>query len=271
MTETDFLEKLKIPSDTILALAELNPGESHPELLALKSFVALAIEVKKDFEQKMIPDSVYWDSMEDFLIWSEDYRKKTGQIGIGLTEKHWFQLITSMQVFRLGRLQYQIIKLDSDTKYQEKIIPCGEEILSIHIPAGAPLLKDEILDSLSKAQKFFKKYFNKSFEFYHCDSWLLSPMLSEILPGSSNILWFQALFDIVRDYESTQAEERVFGFVSDNPDNYPEITSLQKRMKAAIKAGKKMTAGIGVGRFANGNGSVLLTAPGVCLRHSCFA
>lgn len=247
MKETDFLEKLKIPSDTILALQNANPKESSPELLAFKNFVALAIDVKKDFEQKRIPESVYWDSMEDFLIWSEDYRKKTNCIGI--TEYSWFREITSMQVLRLGRLQFQIITLDSDIKYQDGVLSRGKEILNVHIPAGAPLLKEDVLSSLNNAPKFFKEYFNKDFEFYHCDSWLLSPALSEILPSDSNILWFQSLFEIVRDYKSTQAEERVFGFASDNPDNYPENTSLQRRMKEALKAGKTLTAGVGVGRF----------------------
>ena len=43
--------------------------------------------------------------------------------------------------------------------------------------------------------------------------------------------------------------ERVFGFVSDNPDDYPEKTFLQKKMKESIKNEKKITEGIGIGRF----------------------
>lgn len=271
MKEIDFLEKLNISPDVIWALQQLNPDkeqifrfkkalledegtmhtlikkESQPELLSFKLFITLAIEIKKAYEEKGIPDSIYWDSMRDFKIWSEDYKKKSNRIGI--TEWYWFSLITSMQIFRIGRLQYQIINLCSDLKYQDKVILSGEEILTVHIPADGPLSKEEVLRSFAYAPKFFKKIFNKDFEFYHCESWLLSPVLTEILPPKSNILWFQTLFDIVDDFESTQAEERVFGFASNNPDDYPEKTSLQKNLKEVIKNGKKITEGIGIGRF----------------------
>ena len=46
--------------------------------------------------------------------------------------------------------------------------------------------------------------------------------------------------------QERQAEERVFGHLEENPAAYPEGTSLQKKMKAALLAGKCFGMGRGV-------------------------
>lgn len=84
-------------------------------------------------------------------------------------------------------------------------------------------------------------------ENYFCHSWLLFPNLKEILNLDSNILSFQKFFKILSvDYELRQVEERIFGSVEERVEDYPEMTSLQKRAKAYFLSGKKLGNGFGM-------------------------
>ena len=85
----------------------------------------------------------------------------------------------------------------------------------------------------------------------HCHSWLLSPALHRILPPSSNILNFQSFFRLYgEDFSYRQAEERVFGEISDRAESYPEHTSLQKSLKAFLLTGGRVGMGMGVIPFS---------------------
>ena len=83
----------------------------------------------------------------------------------------------------------------------------------------------------------FPCYFGTSYPLYVCYSWLMATTLKSLLPPQSRILQFQAMFDILEERPRRQAEARVFGFLSDNPQNYPESTSLQRTLKAHLLAG----------------------------------
>ncbi len=78
-----------------------------------------------------------------------------------------------------------------------------------------------------------------------CESWLLSPALKELLPSESRILRFQEAFDLTEENpEDSSAMEWVF-YVTEKQrgsvqiEDLPENTSLQRKMKAMLQAGKK--------------------------------
>ena len=76
------------------------------------------------------------------------------------------------------------------------------------------------------------RFFGSSYKLYDCESWLLSPALKELLEKESGILQFQNCFEIQSvNLENRQAEERVFGSILEDPEAYPENTSLQKALK----------------------------------------
>lgn len=83
------------------------------------------------------------------------------------------------------------------------------------------------------------------YEGFHCESWLLSPKLHNLLSKQSNILRFQDLFFVYNEIPARQAEERVFGKVTDRIEEYPEDTSLQRALKAYLQKGNKVGMGCG--------------------------
>ena len=93
-----------------------------------------------------------------------------------------------------------------------------------------------------------KDFFGEEYQVYVCDSWLLSPHLKEVLPENSNIVRFQNLFEVTKvGYEYPQAEQRIFGEVLSDKQQYPEDTTLRRRAKEYVLSGRDL--GIGVGFF----------------------
>ena len=55
-------------------------------------------------------------------------------------------------------------------------------------------------------------FFDDPYAVFDCESWLLSPVLAELLDERNRIIQFQKRFQITRvDREARQAEEKVFG------------------------------------------------------------
>ena len=82
---------------------------------------------------------------------------------------------------------------------------------------------------------------------YICHSWLLGPELSEILGENSNIGKFRSFFHVVlRDYDTREAEERIFKMVQENVSVYPETTSLQRAAKQFLMEGGHLGNGVGI-------------------------
>ena len=213
-------------------------------LRILRFYLEWAVEVKAQYDALCIPETVFWDSMKDLAIWAEDYMEKHGVPGF--VEWGWVAATMTMWVFRLGRLQFQSDRLEEDLVCGDRTYPAGTSVLNVHIPAGDPLDADAVRAAMDYAPRFFEIYFDSTFELFHCHSWLLSPQLKEILPEDSRILQFQNLYEVCQVDEERQAEERVFGFLADDPTAYPEDTSLQRKMKETLLAGKKYGMGLGV-------------------------
>ena len=123
----------------------------------------------------------------------------------------------------------------------------GTPMLDVHIPAGEPLDTEAALAAMNRAPEFFRRYFHREFPLLHCHSWLLGPELKEVLPEGSRILRFQNLFTVYQtDHLHRQAEERIFGFLSDDAGRYPEGNSLQRAAKGYLLEGKKFSMGAGI-------------------------
>lgn len=217
------------------ALTDQLTPETAPGIL-----IALAADSYSYWEEKGISEQVYIDSMYDITLWCEDYYTKHGEYG--LSECGWICKSIKMELFRLGRLQFEPITLDSSIAVNETEIPEGTAVYSVHIPAGEPLDIAACEHSFAVAPSFF----GVDSPIYVCGSWLLAPELADVLSSSSNILAFQKFFTIVRTFPSRQAEERIFGCVLDDISAYPEYTSLQRNTKAYLLSGKSIGGGYGV-------------------------
>jgi len=212
-----------------------------PETAFLRFCLMMAVEVREEYRMAGIEEQVWLDTMSDIRIWTEKYRRDTGRTG--LIQFGWLSHHLTLEIFRLGRLQFEPSPLGRAVTLPSGTLPPETPVLNVHIAEGEPLLYEAVQASYEKARGFFKN----PHPVFVCDSWLLSPALEELLPPTSNILAFQRDFTLFEvDFESRQAEERIFGAPCDDFSSYPEKTSLQRRAKARLLAGGKIPAASGI-------------------------
>lgn len=202
-------------------------------------------DTRDRYEALGIPESCFRDSMKDITIWCEDHLERFGKPGF--LEWDWVGRSLRLEVIRIGRLQFEPTVLPREAEGNGRRYLAGTPMLDVHIPAGEPLDTEAALDAMNRAPEFFRRYFHREFPLLHCHSWLLGPELKEVLPEGSRILRFQNLFTVYQtDHLHRQAEERIFGFLSDDAGRYPEGASLQRAAKGYLLEGKKFSMGAGI-------------------------
>ena len=250
------LEALSLPADEA-ALRDLFfrdpqtfnrivPQEDNG-LTVLNLYLHWLKEMHARYEALGIPHSIYEDNLMDITLWCEDFTAKTGLPGI--KQWPWVGKSLRLELFRLGRLQFEPTALEEEIVHDGQVYPIGTPVLSVHIPASEPLNPAAALDSFRQATDFFPRYFGKSYPLFICYSWLMAPALQEVLPHDSRILQFQRMFETIYTRPHRQAEERVFGFLAEDPHHYPENTSLQKALKAYLLTGKAAMSACAVRRW----------------------
>lgn len=266
MSADTLIQQLHLPPETLEALIGIplpanadhlkelffrNPdafgdyAAAEEGLVLLRLYLQWLSDAKANYDALGIPPEYFRSSMQDLSIWCEDFLQKHGFPGF--REWAWVGRSLRLEVIRIGRLQFEPSRFSQDVILEDSSFPAGTPVLEVHIPAGEPLDPAGVLDSMTRAPVFFKTYFGKSYSLFHCHSWLLSPSLKELLPEQSRILQFQNLFTVYQtDSEERQAEDRVFGFLSDDPHAYPETTSLQKALRNHMLDGKSVPMGAGL-------------------------
>ncbi|MGN0467510.1 MAG: acyltransferase domain-containing protein [Acutalibacteraceae bacterium] len=216
------------------------------DMMRLCVAVMLLEDTKEKYDKLKIDEKIFLDTASDIGIWCKNNSDK------GLAEYLWIENHLKAELFRLGRLQFQLRELPSWVNHLKKCgINGGDTVLYIHIPQGMPLDIYECQKSISQAREFFNVHFSeKRISAFVCESWLIYPKNKEFMSENSNIIKFMNLFEIVGSIAySSQAIERVFGkkrlFVS----SYSENTTLQKQLKAYLKSGSKPGIGIGIIKF----------------------
>ena len=158
-------------------------------------------------------------------MWCENCFQEYGEYGIN--EYDWFFRHFDLQIFRLGRLEFEKTGSPWEIHGVDWKIKKDDPIICVHIPQGEKLILKAVEHSLKKGKNFWGEDLP-----YLCHSWLLYPKLKEVLSEKSNILQFQKYFQIVDvDFEEKEAEWRIFGRLEKNPKKYPESTTLQKCKK----------------------------------------
>ena len=105
------------------------------------------------------------------------------------------------------------------------------------------ILQPSLREGLAEFFRLFPDYADKK---VYCHSWLLSPLLKDFLPENANILHFQKLFDL--DPAGTPGNDVIL-WVFKNPklskEDYPENTSLQRKLKQFFLNGGEFLEGHG--------------------------
>ena len=255
----DRLEELEdrdsVDSDAVLRLyGAFSPDERQIKMLTY--MLHRAIEAYDKYIQLGISEDIYIATMKCFTRFiNESYVKN----GAYVFDRGWWTVRQiSVKLFRIGELEYELINWNN------------EPAISMHIPSDSDLSSEKCVESLKQAKDFMAKFFPEySNSKYICDSWLLAPALKELLPTTSNIISFQNMFKIVEtkpdsmgfvewvfkqdtsDIVRTEPNEMgitemLYQKRDINMDEMPENTSLQKNIKAYIKAGGSIGEALGI-------------------------
>lgn len=115
----------------------------------------------------------------------------------------------------------------------------GDRIISVHIPTGTSLTKENCIasyrDALVTVRNFFPEYNVKAI---YCCTWLLDPQHAEMLSEKSNIVNFGRQY---KRFPVLSQGKGVFSFLFRRPykslDELPENTTLERRVKAHYISG----------------------------------
>lgn len=224
-------------------------------LFSLAAVVAQADKIHEKYAEKGIPDAIYYDTMSDITVWVNTAQREKNVCG--LLELSWVRHEIFMNLFKIGRLQYQFYKTDYLLSglclkdIQTAPIPDKSPVLNIHIPEGGKLLIDSCKESLLDSREFFEKYYPEyNYSGFVCDSWLLDPKNSEFMAPDSNIVNFKNVFDLVvpTKFTSSEIQRRLWGNETNKTDiikNYAENTDLQRRTKKYLLSGGCCSNGYG--------------------------
>ena len=233
----------------VLCLAEKCMNDNFDGLKRVDDLTILAVIVcclesmHEKYKELNIDDKVFFDTISDIKIWCENNGNK------GLKNVGWIKNHLRCELFRLGRLQFQIYKCENKTlNYDLLPFNYGENLIYIHIPQGERLVYADCINSIKEAIAFFDEHFsNYNFKYFFCESWLLYCDNWLFMESSSNILQFSTLFDVVYSVDDDrQAIERIFGKRRIIKSAYPQQTSLQKNVVNFMKNGGRLGVGIGI-------------------------
>lgn len=192
---------------------------------------------RDEYERLDINDSVFHSTMGAFSRFVNEHQASYKRYGFDRDFWTWRQ--TSLRLFRLGELEYE---LTGERSHADELR------IQMHIPSDARLTPLQCDASLSMAHEFVSEHFpawrNAP---VHCESWMLSPALSTMLPRESNLIRFQNRFRIERvDEQAQDWREWVFQRNDAPIADLPEHTSLQRAMKRHLLSGGTVGVGFGV-------------------------
>ena len=208
--------------------------DGYKELCCMLRCAQLA---KEECRGLGLTEEIYYATMGCFSRFVREHMESYGRYGFD--RGFWTVRQISCRLFRIGELEYELTTLE------------GEKAVSLHIPSDAKLRKGLLEDSLSAAREVIGKAFpDYKDSVMFCHSWLLSPTLKELLPPASNILTFQSFFEI---QPLPNANEDVLLWVFKNPElppeQYPQDTSLQRKLKKYLLEGGTFLDAKGILRF----------------------
>ena len=74
-------------------------------LYLLAAVMLKAKDTLAAYREKNISDEIFYATMKDITVWSENFRREKGAVGI--ENLSWIQNHLNCKIFRLGRLQFQ--------------------------------------------------------------------------------------------------------------------------------------------------------------------
>ena len=220
---------------------ELLITDMEAGLLPLAIIAHLTDYVLEKNDALGIPREQTIETLRDVNVWLDGYYEQEGVRAF--CEYCWLRRHFTGDLFKIGRLQFRLEENDG-------LAPEGKTVIDTHIPRGGKLTPEDCLESFAMAEQFFDKYFpDHGAKYFYCHSWLLSKDLKDVCGEDSNVLNFSRMWQYVdcEPDQSAQAVRHVFGinYVRDDINDFPEKTSLQRKIKAWMLAGNEINIGSG--------------------------
>ncbi|MBO5535045.1 MAG: family 20 glycosylhydrolase [Clostridia bacterium] len=191
----------------------------------------IAVRNRQEGVWQRYPEEIWIETMKCFGRFIREYRECYGHDGFD--RGHWTTRQINARLFRIGTLEYEMTK-EEDGK-----------VIRLHIPSDADLSAAALNQSVETAKTFFKTYLPDYADApMRCESWLLSPVVREMLPDTARIVHFQNAFELESaDPSSREAIQWVFHLTKEQQktidvSSLPEGTQLQKKMKAILLEGR---------------------------------
>lgn len=127
-------------------------------------------------------------------------------------------------------------------KEYKKILKPGDRVVTIHIPGGKPLVKEEVKKSIEDAKRLCAKYL-PPFKAIVCSTWFIDPNLrGEVIKDGSNMASFADLFDVACECDNKNRSifEHVFETVEQPLENLVPKNDFQKRLVQRALRGEKI-------------------------------
>lgn len=203
-------------------------GDDPDGVKILACLLRCASQAHRTYVEKGIPDGVFVDTMKFFSRFVNFHHEVHGTFAF--TWAWWVPRQLSLNEFRIGSLEYETVETN------------GARCIQVHIASDSDLSTRRLRESYLNARRFFAEFFPAYADAdMLCESWMLCPVLAELLPASSRVLAFQRAFEVHRvDEENIGFLQWVYGRKDIPPANLPERTSLQRKMKAHLLRGGKV-------------------------------
>ena len=207
------------------------------------------IPLKKLYDKKNIPCSVFYDSIQDLDFRINRYFGLHKEYGLSKRDALWLRFIYKFEIFDLGSLRFQkfhfsypeIEREDYDymplSDKMKMRFPEGEPIINVHITTDADLRPEKVEESFQLAHKFFTTHFpNHKYTVFTCRTWMLYRPTQELLPADSNITSFANRFEIfATNQNAKQALDRIY-----ETSDLEEIRKMEKTSSLAKVAYKNL-------------------------------
>lgn len=222
-------------------------GAAEAEML-LYLYIRMSRDTLLKYRKMGISDKIFCDTMHNITTACRLCRKNTGIYGISPTVyRNWLRLHLDCRIFRLGRLQFELAQSLWGADIGHVHVKPGDTCLKVHIPADGKLTEPACEDAFTQARFFFKNYFNMEPCVFFCRSWLMDPWLQQVLPADSGIVKFQKLFRILDSSNDPDAVIKwVFPLRLDDPECYPQDTTLRRAVRERLLKALPMGLGLGV-------------------------
>jgi hypothetical protein len=197
-----------------------DPWQDLPEGredLAVLALLASVPEVRAEHARRHIPDAISWGSLAD-LGQQVSVNRLTHQ-RFGLDTYGWMRTAWSGGLMWLGRLQF-VPKLST-----------SGWVLDTHIPASGPLAPEAVDDAFAAAVPFFARHYpDCPATAFSCTSWLLDPVICELLPETSNLVRFQQRWSLAESGYRSDESVIYFAFnVRSDPEDPIDPRTLDAR------------------------------------------